>query len=146
MKSDLHQKLQERAREYLLNQSYWITAIEMPSVGICNVWGLSRSLGYITKAVEVKVSKQDFRSRSQKYKEANIFVNPLANTNFILCPANLIQPNDVKVGWGLLWWNGKRIVNKKQAKFIEQTDRQKLEILINLLENRVNNPQSRLND
>ncbi len=134
MKSDLHSKLQDRAMDYLLAKSYWISAVEMPTLGgIIDVWGLSRALDYLTCAIEVKVSKSDHKSRSQKYKEWNS--GAIANTNYILCPAGLIQPEEVNQHWGLLWYEeGKKLINKKQPKFLEQTDRQKLEALIHLLD------------
>ena len=138
MKSELHSKLQDRAMDYLLAKSYWISAIEMPTLGgIIDVWGLSRALNYLTCAVEVKVSRQDHRSRSQRWKEYNS--GAIANTNYILCPANLIQPEEVNPYWGLLWYEeGKKLINKKQPKFLEQTDRQKLEALIHFLSSGVN--------
>lgn len=138
-KSDLHNTLQKKARDYMRVKSYWINALEMPMpLGVCDVWGLSRSQNYETMLIEVKISKSDFHSRSQRYKENNS--ENLANRCYILSPTNLIKPEEVHEEWGLLWWNGKRIVNKKQAKFIEITDRQKLEILIHFLSSGINNP------
>ncbi len=138
MKSELHSKLQDKALNYLLAKSYWVMATEMPTLGgIIDAWGLSRALNYLTCGIEVKVSKQDHRSRSQKNKEYNSGV--IANTNYILCPANLIQPDEVNPNWGLLWYEeGKKLINKKQPKFLEQTDRQKLEALIHFLSSGVN--------
>ena len=140
MKSDLHNELQNKAANYLMNQGYWIKAVETPTpVGIIDVWGMNRNLGFITKAIEVKVSRQDWKSQSQKWKERQN--EHIANTCFILCPAELIKPDEVYETWGLLWWNGERIVNKKQGKFVEMSDRQKLEILIYWLSNGANQPK-----
>lgn len=130
--------LQDRALEYLLAKSYWVRAVEMPTLGgIIDAWGLSRSLDYLTCAVEVKVSRQDHRSMSQKCKEYNS--GAIANTNYILCPAGLIQPEEVNPNWGLLWYeDGKKLINKKQPKLLGQTDRQKLEALIHFLDSGAN--------
>ncbi len=138
MKSKTHSELQDKAIDYLLAKSYWISTQEMPTLGgIIDVWGISRALDYITCAIEVKVSKQDHRSRSQKDKEYNS--GAIANTNYILCPAGLIQPEEVNPYWGLLWYEeGKRLMNKKQPKFFEQTDREKLGALIHLLSSGIN--------
>lgn len=130
MKSDLHQKLQDKAINYMLDKAYWITRQEaqMPA-GICDVWGIMH-INYKTMAIEVKVSKSDHRSRLQKNKEYES--GTIANKNFILCPAWLILPKEVNPYWGLLWYHEEtdRIQNMKQPTELEQTDFQKLEILI----------------
>ena len=138
MKSKFHLKLQHKAMDYMLAKSYWIKAIEMPiPAGVIDIWGLSRSQDYETMAIEVKVSKKDFRSKSQKYKEYNS--GTIANRCYILCPAGLIQPEEVNPHWGLLWYKeGKNLINKKQATFLAMPDRQKLEILIHFLSSGLN--------
>ena len=146
MKSKLHSKLQDRAMDYILAKSYWVKAIEMPTpAGIIDVWGLSRVCDYATMAIEVKVSRNDFRSLSQKLKEQTINYKGtfhFANSCYILCPAELIKPEEVNENWGLLWYQeGKKLVNKKQPRFIEMSDRQKLEILISFLDSGINQPK-----
>lgn len=142
MISDLHKELQHKAEAYLRNKGYWICGQEVPMPpGVCDAWGMRRSSGYSdgnyhAMAIEVKVSRTDFRSRSQKFKEISSF--PLGNVQYVLCPANMIQPHEVHKEWGLLWWSGTKIVNKKRAPEIEMTAAQKLQVLIHFLENGVN--------
>ena len=147
MKSELHSELQHKARVYLLNKTYWICSEEMPTpMGIIDCWGMSRARGFETMAIEVKVSRADFRSNSQKLKEGH--PEGIANECYILCPAGLIQPEEVHEDWGLLWYHegqdkildskASRLSNKKKATRFEMTDRAKLEILINFLENGAN--------
>ena len=93
-------------------------------------------------AIEVKISKSDFRSRSQKYKEFSSF--PLGNYQYILCPKGLILPEECHYEWGLLWWDGKRMINKKKAPRIEMTASQKLDVLIYFLNNGMNVNRPRL--
>ena len=94
-------------------------------------------------AIEVKVSRKDFRSNSQKYKEASTNMGHIANYCYVFCPANLIQPEEVDPLWGLLWYEeGKRIINKKKAVFVEMSDRQKLAIIISFLSSGVNKPKT----
>lgn len=141
MRSDLHKELQKIARNYALTKTYWLCGEEVPMpLGICDVWGMSRSLNLKTMAIEVKISKADFRSRSQRYKEAH--PTPLGNYQYVLCPANLIYPEEIHQEWGLLWWNGKRIINKKPAPELTMTDEQKLKTLLYFLNNgsNVNRP------
>ena len=143
MKSDLHQKLQDKAQAYLLNKGYWICGQEVPMpVGICDAWGMSKSRDYNSMAIEVKVSRTDFRSRSQKEKEFSSF--PLGNYQYVLCPEGMIQPEEVHAEWGLLWWNGEKIRQKKKAPRIEKTAEQKLQVLIYFLNNGMNIHRPRL--
>ena len=138
MKSDLHKELQEIARNYAITKTYCLCGEEVPMpLGICDVWGMSRSLNLKTMAIEVKISKADFRSRSQKFKEVGGYLGEhiLGNYQYILCPANLIYPEEIHERWGLLCWNGKRIINKKPAPELAMTDEQKLKILLYFLNN-----------
>jgi len=141
MKSELHQKLQDRAMDYLLAKSYWVKVIEMPTpMGIIDVWGLSRQKDFNTMAIEVKVSRSDFRSNSQKFK--NQVAHLIANECYILCPEGLIRPEEVNENWGLLWYGeGKRLMNKKKPRFMEMDDRQKLKIMIRFLSSGINQPK-----
>jgi len=143
MRSDLHQKLQNKAQAYLLNKGYWICGQEVPMpIGVCDAWGMSRSDDFNSMAIEVKVSHTDFRSRSQKYKEVSSF--PLGNYQYVLCPERMIQPEEVHTEWGLLWWNGEKIRQKKKAPRIEKTAEQKLQVLIYFLNNGTNIHRPRL--
>ena len=145
MKSNLHQELQNKVENYLLNNAYWIIRQEAQTLGgISDVWGI-RHIDYKTMNIEVKVSKADYRSHSQKYKEHNS--GAIANKNFILCPKWLIMPKEINPYWGLLWYDEKtdRIQNMKQPTELEQTDLQKLETLIHFLYNGVNRNQLTIN-
>lgn len=133
MKSDKHSQLQTIGKGYLLMKNYWICGEEVPMPrGICDVWGMSRSDEYKAMAIEVKVSRPDFRSSSQRGKE---FWSDLANYHYILCPAGLIQPEEVHPKWGLLWEVNGKIKNKKKAPFIEISAEDKLRVLIYFLHN-----------
>ena len=136
MKSALHTELQNKAQQYLLDKSYWITNVEMniDYARICDVWGMKSD--YDTCGIEVKISRADFKNN--KYKEFSTEYNPMANRHYILCPAGLIQSDEVHPKWGLLWWNGKRIINKKQAIYIKMRDRKKLSVLLHLLCSKAN--------
>ncbi len=147
MRSELHKELQNIAENYLYNKGYWICGQEVPMpVGFCDAWGMNRANTingeYETMAIEVKVSKTDFRSRSQKYKEFSSF--PLGNYQYVLCSDGLILPNECHKEWGLLWCNGKRILNKKKAPRLEMTAQQKLDVLIHFLNNGMNTKRPRL--
>lgn len=144
MKSDLHSKLQTKALSYLQNKQYWIRAMEMPTpVGIIDVWGISNVNNYETAAIEVKVSRGDYHSRSQKYKEfssANI-----ANYCYILCPSGMIT-NHESPNWGILWYyekTGRLRLIRKPIRF-DMTDRAKLAVMIHFFNSGINNPEKLL--
>lgn len=150
MPSDLHLELQNIAKNYLYNKGYWICGIEVPMpVGICDAWGMKRGWSVDVSehceamAIEVKISRADFRSKSQKYKEFSSF--PLGNYQYVLCPAGLIFPEECHQEWGLLWWNG-RMVNKKKAPRMDMTAEQKLDVIMYFLNNGQNINRPRLID
>jgi len=145
MKGDLHSKLQHIGQNYLLGKTFWICGQEVPMpLGICDVWGMSRSLDWKTMAIEVKTSRPDFRSVSQKIKETAL--SPLGNFQYILCPAGLIMPHEVHPRWGLLWFEGDRLRNKKRAPELEMTAEEKLNILFYFLQNGWNEKRPKLSE
>jgi len=138
MRSDLHKKLQYKGYNYLHNKSYWVGAEEIRMGDIIDVWGISPSLNYTCAAIEVKVSRNDFHSFSQKCK--NERAGLIANLCYILCPKDLIQIEDVHKDWGLLWYNEKtdRIMNKKMPVFQDMDDKKKLIALTDFLWSGIN--------
>ena|SRR3990167_4395741 len=144
MVSELHLKLQNKALNYLLDKQYWVKAIEMPTpVGIIDAWGISNANKYDTAAVEVKVSRNDYLSRSQKYKEysaANI-----ANYCYLLCPEGLIKDHE-SPKWGILWYSektGRLRLIRKAIKY-EMGDREKLAVMIHFFYSGINHPEKLL--
>ena len=142
--SKLHLQLQYKALNYLQNKQYWIKAMEMPTpVGIIDVWGISNANNYETSAIEVKVSRSDYRSQSQKYKEFSS--ENIANYCYLLCPEGLIQEHE-SPNWGILWYyeksNRLRLV-KKPTRF-KMTELAKLAVMIHFFESGLNNPEKLL--
>jgi len=137
MTSDLHKSLQVDARAYLLNRGYWICGLEvrMPA-GVCDAWGISRRDDYKTMAIEVKVSRTDFRSNSHKFKESLPYA--LGNFQYVLCPEGLIRPEECHANWGLLWKVGDKIRTKKKAPELSMTGDDKIKTLIYFLQNGAN--------
>lgn len=143
MESKLHKELKDRAIKYMFDKSYWLTRPEVDCgyYGRYDVWGIKSSLD--TMGIEVKVSRADFKNNRWKehrldfgVKQPKIFdgilpdVNALdiipANENYILCPSGMLNPDEIHPKYGLLWFDGNRLVNKKKAEFIEMTDKRKL--------------------
>ena len=157
MESDTHKQLKDRAVQYLYNKNYWICNKEVPCgyYGIYDAWGIKTTQE--TMGIEVKVSRSDFKNNRFKesrldwgMEEIRFKINGQptdvvvqesmsavdiipANQNYILCPAGLLMPNDIHPKYGLLWWNGERIVNKKKPEVLPMTDKKKIGILIGFL-------------
>lgn len=141
MKSDLHSRLQTKALWYMQGKQYWTKAIEMPTpVGIIDAWGISNCRDYETCAIEVKVSRADYHSRSQKYKEFS--AGHIANYCYLLCPAGLIKETE-SPKWGILYWNEKtnRLQLIRKPERFEMTDRDKLAVMIHFFYSGINNPE-----
>ena len=135
MESELHKKLKGKAYWYLWNKGYRIIKIEARCYAdkIIDVWGINYS-GLNTIAVEVKVSRSDWRAGKRKEKLIDRFNISPAEENYILCPTGLIQPEELEESIGLLWYKNGRLVNKKKAKFKPITDYKKLRTLAQFLE------------
>ena len=137
MESKEHKELKDRAVQYIWNKGYRIARPEKTAgyYGVYDAWGISYQ-SYYTIGIEVKVSRADFLS-AHKYKNRKLegggnYNWGGANESYYLCPSGLIQPEEVGI-YGLLWWGGNRIVNKKKPKFVNIHLKSKLDQLIELL-------------
>lgn len=128
---------------YLGDKGYWIRSTEMPTpVGIIDAWGI-KSSEFTTMAIEAKVSRGDYRSRSQRYKEFS--ANHIANYCYLICPEVMIKEHD-SPNWGILWYYEKsdRLRLVKPATRFEMSDRDKLAVMLHCFYSGVNNPDKRL--
>lgn len=81
-----------------------------------DVWGTN---GYNSTIIEVKVSHEDFLRDQKKYwrsKEAEETGHQTGNYRYYLCPADIISPEELPEGWGLLYWTGFYITKVVPAK------------------------------
>jgi hypothetical protein len=73
---------------------------ETPDIIGFNSW---RSL-----MIEAKTSRSDFfADRKKIFRQHQEF--GMGQYRFIICPAELLQPNEIYDGWGLLWVRGKKV-------------------------------------
>ena len=89
-------------------RTYNIVAVELNVTGAENpdVWGYD---GYSTVVIEVKVSHSDFKADQKKYWRNAKPEHQAGNRRWYLCPEGIIKPDELPEGWGLLYWDGKRI-------------------------------------
>ena len=66
--------------------------------------------GGISILVEVKTSRSDFLADSKKWFRKDDYSDMgIGDWRFYLCPPEIIQPEDLPIGWGLVWTGQKRM-------------------------------------
>lgn len=86
-----------------------VVAVELVTLTAenCDVWGYD---GWNTTVIEVKTSHSDFM-HDMKKAARNIEVQyQLGNLRWYLCPEWIIKKEELPEGWGLLYWDGKKIM------------------------------------
>lgn len=69
--------------------------------------------------IEVKVSRGDFFGDINKPHRQS--VDGMGNWRYYLTPKDMITKDEVPDGWGLLWYDGKKIYKKKEATYRKLT-------------------------
>lgn len=87
-------------------------AVELCTYGTENtdVWGYD---GIYSAVIEVKTSHADFLADKKKWwrsQEAESLNLKAGTYRWYLCPEGIIKPDELPEGWGLLYWNGKKII------------------------------------
>ena len=88
----------------------WV-AVELCVYGAENadVWGYD---GIYTAVIEVKTSHADFLADAKKWWRSDVakgYDLHAGTYRWYLCPEGVIKPEELPEGWGLLYWNGKKI-------------------------------------
>lgn len=102
--------IQPRAKEANQSQNI-LSTVEMVCVGceLTDVYATNRETSTI---IEVKTSHSDFLNDKKKYcrsEEAESSGHQIGNYRYYLCPEGVIKPEELPDGWGLLYWNGKKV-------------------------------------
>jgi hypothetical protein len=79
---------------------------ETPDVFGWNYW--------TTVLIEVKVSRSDFSADAKKPFRQNP-EEGMGEFRYYCCPEGMLSVDDVPQDWGLLWFDGKNIVEMKKA-------------------------------
>jgi hypothetical protein len=61
-----------------------------------------------TALIECKASHLDFKSDAKKIFRMHPYLG-MGSLRWYLCPTDVIQPSELPQGWGLLYFNGKRV-------------------------------------
>lgn len=117
--SYLHKKLKKRALRLATSRGYRVSKDECRAgkYGYYDVWGINESFGTI--GIEVKISWGDFKGLVRKV-EGGSLKHTSANENYVMCPAGMVNPNDVPDKVGLLWYYEERgsVIKQKDAYYI----------------------------
>lgn len=104
--SQEHNRLTELAARWLKRNGFGVVATELNCHG-------SReqpdAIGFRSRAsaiIEVKVSRADFRADLAKPERR---IGGLGLYRFYLCPAGMIEPNELPERWGLLYAKGRSV-------------------------------------
>jgi len=107
-----HEELVIRAEKWLKQQGCGVT-LRDPFRALTANGEEPDAIGWrngVSVLIECKVSKDDFRADKQKPFRANQDLG-MGDWRFYLCPPNIIMPEDLPEGWGLLWAKPKTIRN-----------------------------------
>lgn len=98
-----------------------------------DVWALG---AWNTVIVEVKVSRSDFladRKKRWRSDDAEKACRQAGNLRWYLCPEGVIKPDELPEKWGLLYWDGKRILPIVAPRPFENTGMADMKILASIL-------------
>jgi len=98
----------EIARKWLSKQlhcGYVVTEVTSSAGEIPDALGLRADY---TVLVECKVSRNDFLADKKKLFRQS-YEDGMGDFRFYLCPVGMIKEDDLPQGWGLLYWDGKKV-------------------------------------
>jgi len=107
MPSELHNSLTSLGVRWLRRQGFSVIATDLSTLGYR---GREDILGFRSRCsaiIEVKVSRADFLvDRKKPHRNSR----GIGLYRFYLCPENLIAPNELPSGWGLLHARGRSVI------------------------------------
>lgn len=106
-----------------------------------DVWATN---GYHTTLVEVKTSHSDFLADQKKWsrsKAAELSDKQLGNYRYYLCPEGIIDESEIPDKWGLLVYDGKKIVKVKNATYQKSSTDAELLVLTSIMRREGIKPQ-----
>jgi hypothetical protein len=115
---------------------YLYVAVELCTWGSENtdVWGLG-AFGD-SAVIEVKTSHADFVADRKKWCRSDTATDEgyaAGRLRWYLCPEGVIKPEELPEKWGLLYWNGKKVIPIIAPTPFKNTGRGDIAILMSLL-------------
>lgn len=106
-----------------------------------DVWATN---GYHTTLVEVKTSHLDFLADQKKWsrsKAAELSDKQLGNYRYYLCPEGVIDESEIPDKWGLLVYDGKKIIKVRNATYQKSSTDAELLVLTSIMRREGIKPQ-----
>lgn len=130
-----HRELVIRGVKWLKNTSHYKyrSPIILPEYS-CSAHSIPDVIGMSsdrTTVLECKVSRSDFMADFKKSHRS--FIDQLGNSRFYLVTANLIRPEEINNGWGLLYCYDNKITVQKESEWFTNTRAQEYRILYSLI-------------
>lgn len=98
-----------------------------------DIWATN---GYHTTLVEVKTSHADFIADKKKWvrsEAADIADKCLGNFRYYLCPTGVIKESELPDKWGLLEFDGKKIIKVKKATYQKSSTDAELLVITSIM-------------
>lgn len=105
-----HQQLCQRAAAFLMRNGFSV-AVDDRFRALSTTGEQPDTLGFrngVSCLVEVKTSRSDFLADTNKPFRHND--SGMGDWRFYLAPQGLLSPSELPVGWGLLEWQGRKVV------------------------------------
>lgn len=86
--------------------------------------------------IEVKTSHADFLNDKKKYsrsKQAEIAGHQIGNYRYYLSPEGVIKKDELPEGWGLLYWDGKKVTKVVSAHYVESNRKYDMFVLCSII-------------
>lgn len=127
LKSKKSAELYSSPNKYVAVELITLTA-ENPDVWATN--------GYRTTLIEVKTSHADFLADKKKWvrsEAAEIADKCLGNYRYYLCPQGMISIDELPDKWGLLVFDGKKIIKVKPASYMKSSTDAELLVMSSIM-------------
>ena len=108
-----HEMLVLRARRWLKSRNYPVVLTEYASWNFSEIPDAIGLNGKNSVVIECKASRSDFQG--DKRKDHRSSKSAFGNYRYYLTPPNIVCPEDIPEGWGLLYVMDKKIVTAKKA-------------------------------
>lgn len=119
-----HRQLCEAGARWLTKVVNWNYRCQRVVIEFCSVANENPDLfglrGTKNLCVEVKVSRSDFKADAKKKHRTES--KGIGATRYYMTPINLISPDEIKNGWGLIYFDGKAFTIAKESEYFSERD------------------------
>lgn len=113
MPSELHEALSDQGVKWFKRQGFGVIAADLAALGCRERADVIAFRSQCSAIMEAKASRADFLSDAKKPERKS---GGIGLYRFYICPPGLIRPDDLPTGWGLLYGDGKKIVEVVRPK------------------------------